>query len=797
MGIKGCLYLKVKKLIGKAQIKFIREPYNYWFFAFVEEPQVDFGLSANCLGATLTPYLFGIITNQLRKSIRRKHTLPNFKVRYKPFFDKQTKPSENSWSFNDDLKKKLNEITIHGSILNIIPKQIEKLTDVHLISNNFHSDTSHLYLTISLDKYSLEELLDKKFAKNEFPLYEIELSLVNYNAITNENIFGLKLVEIYFLNQNELVVQKIGKPIVEKNMIKQYDILFAINNQRVNSIKNALKIIKALNVSNIKLQFQRPCIRVTKKLNKETDDTKSIQSETSKAEDKKIPNDCIDNNKVEILDVLSANISEHNTNHFVSNARQLLSKNLSSIRRVTSRNSLQSSNNNNKLSTSTNTQLNHEIIPTVNYDLASASQLLDYYNAACQDDDSFIDLVNTSAYEIQSKFEEDPLRKNFFKKSKKTNLNSLVEYNKFDFDELFQFELNEDTKYVNFALWSENAVNRINKNKHVLLGYYSISVEEVLFKVWYTMKGQSKGEYYFKSLQSKATASTRPHDLNSHPGHDNGLLNGCLSIEFECILKKDLNNDKNETAEQELVQKIAETIVQSTTVTNTITSKHSEKHVFLDHYIDESHVCSLCNKRLKGKCLKCGKCRLIIHKNCYKESLVCVIDKKNEKQEEAQKLSETSSIASHDDITSDRIKVNNNNSTRISPLNVLDIETSTSNINKTSTEASPILSHRHVPQINEPSKREKVKNFFSGLKARKWNSLRERTNPNRTSLNNFNAETSSLSESRIITEEQEEKQNKSDSFEHIEYDDKQDSLATNLYDDLPVHERRVKLEEMV
>jgi hypothetical protein len=34
----------------------------------------------------LQPQIISLITSQIRRAVRRKHTLPRYKIRYKPFF---------------------------------------------------------------------------------------------------------------------------------------------------------------------------------------------------------------------------------------------------------------------------------------------------------------------------------------------------------------------------------------------------------------------------------------------------------------------------------------------------------------------------------------------------------------------------------------------------------------------------------------------------------------------------------------------------------------------------------------
>lgn len=58
-----------------------------------QEPEVEFQAESQFEGKNL-PQLTSFITNHLRKSIQKKHTLPNYKVRYNPFFEQPSPQDE-------------------------------------------------------------------------------------------------------------------------------------------------------------------------------------------------------------------------------------------------------------------------------------------------------------------------------------------------------------------------------------------------------------------------------------------------------------------------------------------------------------------------------------------------------------------------------------------------------------------------------------------------------------------------------------------------------------------------------
>jgi len=77
--------VKVDSLSGKACLKFTRTPYTHWYFSFYNDPALQLSVESQFQGRNL-PQVNTIIANQIRKALKRKHTLPFYKIRYKPFF---------------------------------------------------------------------------------------------------------------------------------------------------------------------------------------------------------------------------------------------------------------------------------------------------------------------------------------------------------------------------------------------------------------------------------------------------------------------------------------------------------------------------------------------------------------------------------------------------------------------------------------------------------------------------------------------------------------------------------------
>uniref|UniRef100_A0ACB8F9P4 Uncharacterized protein n=1 Tax=Sphaerodactylus townsendi TaxID=933632 RepID=A0ACB8F9P4_9SAUR len=79
-GKSAYLFVKISKIAGRLRLVFTRLPFTHWSFTFVDEPLIGFDVKSQFEGRPL-PQLTSIIVNQFKKVIRRKHTLPHYKIR--------------------------------------------------------------------------------------------------------------------------------------------------------------------------------------------------------------------------------------------------------------------------------------------------------------------------------------------------------------------------------------------------------------------------------------------------------------------------------------------------------------------------------------------------------------------------------------------------------------------------------------------------------------------------------------------------------------------------------------------
>lgn len=359
------MHLKIAHLKGKARLQFTRHPFTHWSFSFIDDPDIKFAASSYFEGKQM-PHLTTLLLNQLRRSIKRKHTFPNYKCRFKPFFDpvydhklykseldeyirKNEKnefvvssdlhtqdPSHSSVLRNDsdmplnpaldaasneakiDTAKKFHKVesieyrklcekigfdlTSTGK-LNVKLVKCDRLPDtiytmnianasstqsqnqqlqqhpsqtsltngqqtanplVKSASNNqiFQDNRCSVYLTSSIDQYSMKALMEKQVCTDYWPLVEVEFRRTSINQS-----LGISFVETFFVNKNEVVVQKIFPNSLGSRCkeFKVFDVVFSLNQVRITSLKQLNKTMQKAGV-NLKFVFQRPCVQLSNKI---------------------------------------------------------------------------------------------------------------------------------------------------------------------------------------------------------------------------------------------------------------------------------------------------------------------------------------------------------------------------------------------------------------------------------------------------------------------------------------------------------------------------------------------------
>ncbi|XP_062139482.1 PDZ domain-containing protein 8 [Drosophila sulfurigaster albostrigata] len=231
LGKKGSIMLKVKQLSGLVRLQFTRKPYTHWSLSFLGDPELNLVVESKYQGRQMQSNITNLISNQIRKAVRRKHTLPNYKLRYKPFFHWTAEPQDEAGGECD--------IQPNGG-LTVRVAELSRLMAC--------PGTSHIYCTITLAPVPFIEAQQKD---NRNVL--ISLDVIIHKAKNQQ-------IGIVFKQSTSQVV-KIesilpNTPACKSNLLSG-DILVAIEGKQVTTIQQIAKVVKNLQSTVCCLRIER------------------------------------------------------------------------------------------------------------------------------------------------------------------------------------------------------------------------------------------------------------------------------------------------------------------------------------------------------------------------------------------------------------------------------------------------------------------------------------------------------------------------------------------------------------
>ncbi|CAG9766081.1 unnamed protein product [Ceutorhynchus assimilis] len=222
------LSIKVKKICGSVRLQFSRQPYTHWSFAFHTEPILDLAVESHFQGRQLQANITNLIVNQIKKAIKRKHTLPNYKIRYKPFFVK-TDPSQ--------LDMEENEMSLQGTLkMNV--SEVSRLSYPETVQN--------VYLTIAVDSIPW------------ISLYQKDESMIMTLEITMTKLKQTQLGVIFRQETALVVVDSVASNSpAHQAGLRPSDVVISVENKLVSTVTQVAKYMKSVAGTNVTLQVER------------------------------------------------------------------------------------------------------------------------------------------------------------------------------------------------------------------------------------------------------------------------------------------------------------------------------------------------------------------------------------------------------------------------------------------------------------------------------------------------------------------------------------------------------------
>lgn len=207
-----------------ARLQFTRIPFTHWSLSFEEEPNIDLQIESEIQGRTMQSAT-NLIGTAIKKAIRKKHTLPYYKLRFKPFF------------------KKL--------IFEDIELPLERLgkLEVNLINMtriNYTSNLKQVYATLTLSSHAW--------------VFAHQMDDENVRATMDIEIHKAKnqQIGIVFKQSDRIVVESIlpNTP-AKKSHLRSDDVLLSIEGRSVVNLNQVAKILKSLTRTVIRLRVER------------------------------------------------------------------------------------------------------------------------------------------------------------------------------------------------------------------------------------------------------------------------------------------------------------------------------------------------------------------------------------------------------------------------------------------------------------------------------------------------------------------------------------------------------------
>ncbi|XP_012061392.1 PREDICTED: PDZ domain-containing protein 8 [Atta cephalotes] len=562
LGKTAYMALQVKRISGKARLQFTRVPYTHWSLSFYSDPILELEVQSQFQGRQLQPQIISIITSQIRRAVKRKHTLPRYKMRYKPFFRR----------LNDEAVD-LSEVAstqLTPGYLEVTLLEISRLNLAPILLNN-GEDVSQIevYCTMSIDSTPWIYLTQY----NGIPYMVLDLIISKTGSQQLGVVFKQEIVSE--IGQMCVLVETIvsGSPAAIAEMRKG-DILVAVDSKKVSNMNQVAKFVK----SAVQRRF---IIRVERRYSKADSNERGQKPDNEKmlfAERKTSKSDSV--GKLDSPSVEDAGKMKFETQIKFSDLRDS-DTDLMDTRLET-----------NKLFKRRKSSIQTEEIAQTP-DTTPSRRI------------STISTSSVSSSNVQFYLPDDSSTNNIadlYHNTKEKPYTSLI-----IFEETKSFRIDSELQYLNVGVWGRV---KGGETPPKLLGYINAPVKLILSQCCTSTTG-----HYLKCHAllppDSASLATSYVRLQGYSGFDPTLCYGdiLLSYVWESCQPSDLTvNDigKKENAETAKIQPIP---------SEEITDK--KIHDFIRTHFHRATHCDFCTKKIWLKdAVQCRDCGMVCHKKC-------------------------------------------------------------------------------------------------------------------------------------------------------------------------------------
>ncbi|XP_059677032.1 PDZ domain-containing protein 8 isoform X2 [Gavia stellata] len=223
-GKSAYLFVKISRVMGKLKLVFTRLPFTHWSFSFMDDPVILFEVKSQFEGRPM-PQLTSIIVNQFKKVIKRKHTLPNYKIRFKPFFPFQVLPPD---EYED------RDLCIQDVLLTEGRLKVTLIECTRLLMFGSYERETNVHCTMELSSNVWEE-------KSRSSIKTAELVKGNLQSVG----LTLRLVQSKEEDAGHVVIETVtpNSPAAAADL-QRGDRLLAIGSVKITSTVQVLKLIR-------------------------------------------------------------------------------------------------------------------------------------------------------------------------------------------------------------------------------------------------------------------------------------------------------------------------------------------------------------------------------------------------------------------------------------------------------------------------------------------------------------------------------------------------------------------------
>lgn len=189
-GHKCQLFIKVKRIQGRLRLEFRREPFSHWLLVFQDEPTIDFEVKSY-FAAGESPQVANIITQQLRRAMKRKQTWPSYKIRFQPFFSGSREPSP------IEVLSAKGQNLIPG-VYTVLMKYCDRLSIPLVIFDKQKIPSVTVFLTVNVNEKTCADYLH--IDRSRWPTKEFELT---------RYVHKITAKEVTYMDRTEILIEQI------------------------------------------------------------------------------------------------------------------------------------------------------------------------------------------------------------------------------------------------------------------------------------------------------------------------------------------------------------------------------------------------------------------------------------------------------------------------------------------------------------------------------------------------------------------------------------------------------------